>query len=91
MNTCKTCKYWVDPDPDDDFYADNAINDRDENCCPTPIRSGFQCKVCEMPGKTYFEPPKEINGFALIDAEMYYAALITAEDFGCVRHESNND
>ena len=33
--------------------------------------------------------PIEKNGATIIDGSQYHAELITAENFGCVNHESN--
>lgn len=80
-NTCKTCKYWTD-----DEY-NNMCNPVDPDDYE-PMDRGFKCKICKMPTQTFCESPVENNGFGLADGSLYYAILVTAEDFGCVRHES---
>ena len=49
---------------------------------------GFEVRLCKMPTQTFCEAPVERNGFGLCDGSQYMAALATAEDFGCVRHEA---
>lgn len=87
MNTCKTCKHWQDPE-DDDYYADRLCKPLDPENDYKPMERGFGCKVCKMPTQTFAEAPVERNGFGMVDASRYYAVLVTAEDFGCVRHEA---
>lgn len=86
MNTCKTCKYWQDPDPGDQ-YAESLCRPIDPQNDYEPMERGFECKICKMPTQTFGEAPVERNGFGMVDASYYYAVLVTAEDFGCVRHE----
>ena len=47
----------------------------------------FEVKQCKHPGLLFCERPLESNGFAVVDGSQYFAALATAEDFGCVRYE----
>ena len=86
MKTCKTCKHWRDPDKDD-YLAFYLCNPRDPHNGYKPMERGFDCKICKMPTQTFAEAPVERNGFGMVDASEYYAVLVTAEDFGCVRHE----
>lgn len=64
-------------------------------CNPTdedtfqPKVIGYEVRMCRQPTQTFCETPVERNGFGLTDGSTYYAALATAEDFGCVRHEPN--
>lgn len=87
MNTCKTCQHWQDPNSDD-FYARSLCKPLDPENNYKPMERGFSCKVCALPTQTFAEAPVERNGFGLVDGSEYYAALVTAEDFGCVRHEA---
>ena len=87
MKTCKTCKHWQGP-ADDDFYADSLCKPLDPQNDYKTMERGYGCKVCKMPTQTFAEAPVERNGFGMVDASQYYAVLVTAEDFGCVRHEA---
>lgn len=86
MNTCKTCKHWT-VDNDHPGSHDNIINPRDPDTLE-PMATGFEVRECAHPAKTFYERPVERNGFGLCDGSEYFAALYTAEDFGCVRHET---
>lgn len=84
---CKTCKHWTRP-------SDTAGRFIDEMCKPIdqdtyePMNRGFEARVCQQPTQTFCETPVERDGFGLADGSDYTATLVTAEDFGCVRHES---
>lgn len=86
MNTCKTCKHWQ-VDGDKNYQALHLCKPEDPYT-GEPMQRGFEVRMCMQPTQTRFEPPVESNGFALTDGSDYYAALCTAEDFGCVRHEA---
>lgn len=75
MNTCKTCKFWRDP---------NLYSCNERKLCATTI---FLVKICDHPDLNFCEPPVYKNGFSVGDGEDYFAALATAEEFGCVKHE----
>ena len=89
QNLCKTCAHWAVPlkgaQGGDDYIAAVVIT-------PYDIDSGqdmampFEVRICAHPAQTRYERPVETNGFGVIDGSEYYARLITAEDFGCVRH-----
>lgn len=69
----------------------------DEICHPTdpdtyePMVMPFAVKLCRHPKQTFAERPVEADGFGVVDGSEYYARLITAEDFGCVRHEAKTN
>ncbi len=86
MNHCKTCVHWRAPDPRDHTER-NMCTPRDPDTYEPMVR-GFEVRVCKHPAQTFSEAPIERNGFGLADASMYFAVLVTAEEFGCVRHES---
>ncbi len=86
MNTCKTCQRWKLDPPDDDWQADAICRPLDPDTYQ-PMNRGFETRKCTLP-HTFYEPPVERNGFALCDGSQYHAALYTAEDFGCIRHEA---
>jgi len=88
MNTCKTCKHWKEPEDKDNARADDLCTPRDPDTYE-PMDRGFKVRICRMPTQTFCEAPVERNGFGLTDGSTYFAALATAEDFGCVRHEPN--
>lgn len=83
MKTCKTCKWW------------KVEGDHEERWCdPHDYPSGarllegqHEVRVCHHDKQTFCETPMEKNGFGVADGSTYIALLITAEDFGCVRHE----
>jgi len=52
-----------------------------------PMAMPFEVRECKMPAMTFCERPVEPNGFGLADGSEYFATLVTAGDFGCVRHE----
>ena len=52
-----------------------------------PMDRGFEVRICNQPTQAFCESPVERNGFALTDGSTYMAAMATAEEFGCVRHE----
>jgi len=85
MPTCKTCAHWKTPQ---DSYMQRGVcgllNDPDTY---EPMQRGFEVRICKHPAQTFCEAPVERNGFGLTDGSHYMAALATAEDFGCVRHE----
>lgn len=85
MNTCKTCMHWKDPQSDD-IYAEGLCSPLDPEAGFQPMERGFASKVCKLPTQTFGEAPVERNGFALVDGSRFYAVLVTAEDFGCLRH-----
>lgn len=86
MNICKTCKHWVAPTYDD-HRAHSLCNPLDPQNEFKPMERGFEVRACRQPTQTFAESPIERNGFGMVDASEYYAVLVTAEDFGCVRHE----
>ena len=85
MKTCKTCKHWQQPGESN--YEKDLCTPRDPDTYQ-PMDRGFYVRICKMPTQTFCESPVESNGFGLTDGSMYMAALATAEDFGCVRHEA---
>lgn len=87
MNTCKTCKHWVEPEARDHHTADSICHPLDPDTYE-PMDRGFEVRLCKHPTQTFCESPIERNGFGLADASRYYAVLATGEDFGCVRHEA---
>lgn len=87
MNTCKTCQHWQKPT---NYRAESLCEplDPDTN---EPMARGFEIRECVHPAKTFHESPVERDGFGITDASNYFAALVTAEDFGCIRHEPDQD
>lgn len=84
MNLCKTCNHWKTP-------SKNHVKMGMCRCYDPitfeDINPPFEVRICEHPSKRFCDRPLEKNGFALADASDYFACLVTAEDFGCVRHE----
>ena len=86
MNTCKTCQYWTNPEANEwDYHAKPVCNPLDADT-GKPMDTGIEVRICAHPAQTFSERPVEKNGFGVIDGSNYYARLITAEGFGCVRH-----
>ena len=81
MNNCKTCKWWIDKNneychpTDEDTYKEKEMP--------------FEVQQCKHPKLLFFERPVEINGFTVADGSGYFAALYTAENFGCILHEES--
>lgn len=89
---CKDCKHWgADQDRDTDY--DKIITPTDPDTYEPMDRKllAFQVRRCDNPALHRFERPTEINGYAVNDGSEYYAALYTAEEFGCVRFETRNE
>lgn len=85
MNTCKTCKHWL-VDDETGWNAKQCCTPEDDNGAVMVMP--FEVRECRHPAKTFCERPVEINGFGATDASQYCASLLTAEEFGCVRHEA---
>lgn len=78
---CKTCKHWRAPDTDERWRVAQLTRPIDPDTME-PMGVPFEVRECAHPAKTFFE-----RGFGLLDGSEYMAALVTAEYFGCVRHE----
>ena len=88
MNTCKTCAYWVMPKPGtEDEYQNRGIYRPIDPDTHELMQRGFESRVCKMPTQAMFEAPVADDSFALNDGSRYYAVLVTAENFGCVKHK----
>ncbi len=79
---CKTCVWWTDGDND----WNEILNPRHPVTYEV-METTFEVRECKHPKLLFCERPVEANGFAVADGSNYRAALYTAEDFGCVRHE----
>jgi hypothetical protein len=90
MKTCKTCKYWITTNESDGFNVKEMCHPIDPDTYE-PMLRGFEVRKCEHPSQTFAESPIEDNGFGLVDGSEYFACLVTAENFGCVRHTANTD
>lgn len=78
---CKTCRHWQAPER-------NRITEPHDPDTYKPMLLPFEVRECKHPRLLFCERPLEENGFAVADGSEYFAALYTAESFGCVRHES---
>lgn len=84
MSRCKTCAHWtVDPD------RLNWITNPEDPDTFEPMELEFEVRRCTHPRLLFCERPLGSDGFAVADGSVYFAALLTAEDFGCVLHEEN--
>jgi hypothetical protein len=79
---CGTCKHWRVADEDHGDIEAPYDPDTFE-----PMVTEFAVRRCHNPALLFHERPVERNGFAVLDGSGYWAALWTAEDFGCVRFE----
>jgi hypothetical protein len=73
---CKDCEYWKPPQSSHCFLACDMISQNNE--------SEFEVRQCCNPLLMVLKRPNNSNGFAVVDTEDNYAALYTAENFGCV-------
>jgi hypothetical protein len=80
---CKKCKHWKNNDRDSRFTNPKDI-DTDED-----MKFEFTVKRCSNPKLLFCERPLESNGFSVRDGSDYFAALYTAENFGCVLMEED--
>lgn len=87
--TCKTCAHWRLGENTESYLGMDMCRPRDPGTYEPMVR-GFDVRICKQPTQTFAETPVERNGFGLTDASQYYAVLVTAEDFGCVRHEAKD-
>lgn len=80
MNTCKSCKFWVVPTVLlSKGYAQEAGPDQPE------------IRACRCPKFAKQQQPTERKPAALVDPTAGGAMFITAENFGCVLHEVQDD
>lgn len=86
MNACKTCKHWTKSKDEDSYMIQSMCSPIDQDTYE-PMERGFETRICRQPTQTFCEAPVERDGFGLTDGSTYMAALATAEDFGCVKHE----
>lgn len=84
MNTCKTCVHWI---VKDNGSWDQILNPVDPDTYE-PMATAFDVRECVNPKLLFCERPLESDGFAVADGSEYMASLYTAEDFGCIQHES---
>ncbi len=85
MSTCETCKWWVPSVEDWDgvYYPIDPDTYK-------PMVMPFEIRKCTHPAQTFCERPVERNGFGVADGSTYRAELFTGPDFGCVRHEGED-
>jgi hypothetical protein len=103
MERCKTCKHWQMPDTNGygenqplnvcapwDLDAPEGENGHSRRELLNPrIR---QCVIAtHLTWVNHSDPPQPADGVFVGDAEDYAAWMLTAEDFGCVRHEPAAD
>ena len=81
--TCRTCVHWQKEEGRGEYMTDPEDPDTYE-----PMEFEFEVRQCTHPKLLFCERPLERDGFAVADGSQYFAGLYTAEDFGCVQHES---
>ena len=85
---CKNCEYWKAAK--DAPYRWNHSYNSGSVCKPhdfdtgKPMKFPFDVKICTHPKLLFCERPLEPDGFSVVDGSEYFAALVTAEEFGCV-------
>jgi hypothetical protein len=85
MNRCKTCQHWQLANDQSNLYAEDACRPRDPDT-GEPMALGYEVRMCRQPNQGFVETPAGPTLFSLVDGSTYYAALLTAEAFGCVLH-----
>lgn len=86
MRICKTCIYWVAGDGRD--YGIEKPIDPDTY---EEMENMHEVRQCKSPKLLFAEFPTEKTWCAVVDGSNYRAVLYTAEEFGCINHEENND
>lgn len=86
MDKCRTCKHWRMPDQEWERIIAPIDPDTYER-----MKLPDEVRECRHPMLLFCERPLEPNGFAVADGSEYMAALYTAHEFGCVRHEPLTD
>ena len=94
MNCCATCRYWQE---DEERRYHSVINPPDpvtyEQCKTEEeiaAKWGHRVRYCAHPKILFYQRP-EIDAAAVVDGSEYDASLLTAEQFGCVLHESTSE
>jgi hypothetical protein len=86
MNICRTCKWWQLP-PEDEYWGDDDIlNPKAHPDVKLP--TNFEVRYCNNPRIGFCERPGRPNEASVQDGSYYTANLLTAEQFGCVLHET---
>lgn len=98
MNHCKTCKWWEETKQDEyrngghelifPYRPDTQRRVQSEK--EESLVYGHLIRYCGNPKILFYQRPT-IDGAAVVDGSEYAAALITAEEFGCVLHEEINE
>lgn len=92
LGRCVTCKWWQE---EEDRYntvvnpPDPITYDQLETEDEIRAKWGHAVRHCKNPKILFYQRP-EINAAAVVDGSNYHAALLTAEQFGCVLHERPN-
>ncbi len=81
MNTCKTCKHWVMPERGGHWITSPYDQDTGK-----PMVFEFEVRQCKSPALLFCERPITPDGFSVADGSEYFAALFTAEEFGCKQY-----
>lgn len=87
MPRCQTCRHWKFDPKKDTYSYDKEICQPVDVDTGQPMQMPFEVRICKHPAQTFAERPVEQNGFGLVDGSEYCAVLVTAADFGCVRHQ----
>lgn len=92
MNMCKTCRFWNRSDGyetgDQVLRPFHPVTFDMMTDADMLAEHGHEAKYCTHPKILFYEYPSK-SGAAVVDGSQYRAALITAEEFGCVLHEEN--
>lgn len=87
MNKCKDCKWWGVVDRKQEISGHFDIVAPYDPDTYKPMDLPFKVQYCLCPKVLFCERPLESDGACVADGSGYMAALLTAEDFGCVLFE----
>jgi hypothetical protein len=87
METCKTCRWWVDSDRDEPYVNVKQCT------CPKMVHGDHRTGgfPTDEPHALINEDTRHAIGgdeVGIVDGEGYYAAMFPAPDFGCIHHEA---
>lgn len=88
MSTCKSCKHWtIKSDVSRIVFPPHPVTFKHPADEAQVVQTyGYRVRYCLHPKILFYQRP-ERDGAAVVDGSQYHAALLTAEDFGCVLHE----
>ena len=88
LGRCRTCKHWKTPTGEGCYHESDLCDFRDPTTFEILPGAPYEVRICKHPDQGFCERPIGKDGFSIADGSTYFACLATAEDFGCVRHET---